>query len=75
VSQAQKENAVRLPDVSWPIDLFTDVIMPVPKTVVALAAQTGVISWTAMVSAWAREDGAAIVKRTVPAIGSDRIDL
>jgi hypothetical protein len=45
---------VRLPDLNWPIDLFTDVTMPIPKTIAMVlptAAATPTL-WKDMLSSW-----------------------
>ena len=45
---------MRVPDLDWPADLFTDVIEVPPSTIVVEPARPNL--WTEMVNAWMGDD-------------------
>jgi hypothetical protein len=77
VSKPQKENVVRVPDLNWPVDLFTDVIMPMPQTIMVLsaAAPATPTSWPEMADSWIGNSAQSDVQWRVPMFGSEQIGL
>jgi hypothetical protein len=53
VTRSQKEGVVRVPDLDWPADLFTDIIEARPESIVAPAAAKRSL-WMEMTNAWTR---------------------
>ena len=72
---------MRLPDLDWPVDLFTDGIMPLSDTMVVLS--TGVVLsrgapmkptlWADMVTSWIGNDAPFDSQRPVVVFGAELV--
>ena len=55
---------MRVPDLNWPVDLFTDVIMLPSETIVVLSAEPNL--WTEMVDSWIENGAASDARWPIP---------
>lgn len=54
---------MRVPDLDWPADLFTDVIEVWPETITVAPAKPNL--WTDMIKAWIGNDIQTVTQRPV----------